>query len=78
MVLQRFGAGETFASGQSQALASVLGKLQGEYLEKMHAATITAAAAIQPEVAAAYMLKVIATAAGDKANIPSPWYPIAS
>lgn len=78
IVLQKFGAGEIFASGQSQALANVLANLQGERLRKMRAATITAAAAIQPEVAAAYMLKVIAAAAADKASIPSIWHPIAS
>lgn len=78
VLLQKFGVGEIFASGQSQALASVLANLQSERLRTMRAATITAAAAIQPEVAAAYMLKIIAASAADKANIPSLWYPTAS
>lgn len=77
VMLQKFGAGKIFASGQSQALASVLANLQDERLDKVRAATIAAAAAIQPEVAAKYMLKVIAASAADKANIPSPWYPSA-
>jgi hypothetical protein len=43
-------------------------------LHEMRLATVTAAAAIQPEVAAAYMLKVIAAPVRDKAGVPSPWY----
>lgn len=77
VLLEKFSTGETFTNGQSQDLANVLIKLQDEHLSKMRQATITAAAAIQPEVAAAYMLKVIAASAANKAGIPSPWYPSA-
>jgi hypothetical protein len=66
----------TFLSGKSQALAQALTEMQDNKaaLHEMRLATVAAAAAIQPEVAAAYMFKVIAAPARDKAGVPSPWY----
>jgi len=77
VLTRKFGVGKTFVSGKSQSLAQVLAEIQDNktLLNEMRRATIDAAAAIQPEVAAAYMLKVIAAPAPDKAGVPSPWYP---
>lgn len=76
VLTRTYGAGTTFLSGKSQALAHVLAEIQDnkDVLQEMRRATATAAAAIQPEVAAGYMLRVIAAQAGDKASVPSPWY----
>jgi len=41
----------------------------------MREATAKAATAIQPAIAAAYMLKVIRAPRAEKALTPSPWYP---
>ncbi|CAN1550847.1 RfaG Glycosyltransferase [Burkholderiaceae bacterium] len=80
ILASKFNVGKTFVSGDSQALAQVLIEIQGDktILNAMRRATVAAAAAIQPEVAAAYMLEVIAAPTPDKAGVPSPWYPLAS
>lgn len=72
-----FGAGLSFSSGDAQALADVLARLTGvpSLLKAMRAATPLAAKALQPEVAARYMLDVIQAPADRRATIPSPWYP---
>ena len=77
VVIDKFGAGAKFASGDSRALAHLLSMLAYDrsQLQVMREATAKAAAAIQPGIAAAYMLKVINTPRSEKASIPSPWYP---
>ena len=79
VLTSKFGVGRTFSSGESQTLAQVLAEIQDNksILHEMRRATVIAASAIQPEVAAAYMLKVIAEPTTDKAGKPSPWYPLA-
>jgi glycosyltransferase involved in cell wall biosynthesis len=77
LLIDKFRAGAKFASGDSHALADLLAMLASDrsQLQVMREATAKAATAIQPEVAAAYMLTVIRAPRGDKALIPSPWYP---
>lgn len=77
VIIDKFGAGAKFASGDSQSLADLLVTLAGDQhrLQSMRAATVKAAKAIQPAVAAAYMVEVIHAPQGGKALIPSPWYP---
>ena len=76
VLTNKYGVGMTFLSGKSQALAQALTEIQDNKtaLHEMRLATVAAAAAMQPEVAAAYMFKVIAAPARDKAVVPSPWY----
>ncbi len=76
VLIGKYGVGRTFLSGKSQSLAHALTEIQDDKtaLYEMRRATVTAAAAIQPEVAAAYMLEVIAASARDKGGVPSPWY----
>jgi glycosyltransferase involved in cell wall biosynthesis len=76
VLISKYGAGRSFQSGKSQALAQVLAEIQDDKaaLHEMRRSTVAAAAAIQPEVAAAYMYKVIAAPATEKASVPSPWY----
>ena len=77
MVIDKFGAGAKFASGNSHALTNLLAMLASDrsQLQVMRESTVKAAAAIQPEVAARYMLEVICAPRGDKGLIPSPWHP---
>lgn len=77
VVIEKFGAGAQFASGDSHALADLLAMLASDrhQLQVMRAATAIAASAIQPAIAAAYMLNVIHAHRVEKALIPSPWYP---
>jgi glycosyltransferase involved in cell wall biosynthesis len=72
-----FGAGLSFSSGDAHALGDVLARLvdSPSLLKAMRAAAPLAAHALQPEVAARYMLDVIRAPADRKASIPSPWYP---
>lgn len=80
VLVDRFGAGACFPDGDIQALVQLLSQIQNDRsrLNQMRQASITAIAAIQPEVAAAYMRKVINTPAPDEASVTSPWYPTAS
>lgn len=77
VVAEQLGAGLTFASGDARALANLLARLAGApaLLEAMHAAAPRAAASLQPEVAARYMLDVILAPVDGKASVMSPWYP---
>lgn len=76
VLICRYGVGRTFLSGKSQSLADVLTEIQDDKtaLNEMRRAIVTASAAIQPGVAADYMIKVIAASAREKACVPSPWY----
>ncbi|MEO5659079.1 MAG: glycosyltransferase [Polaromonas sp.] len=76
-IIEKFGAGARFASGDAQALAALLAKLAGDRsdLHRMREGAAKAALAIQPEIAAAYMLAVIRAPQEAKALIPTPWYP---
>jgi glycosyltransferase involved in cell wall biosynthesis len=76
VLVETFGAGQVFASGDEQALADLLVTLetQPEQLQAMKSACAAAAEAIQPVRAAAYMLEVLSADPGSRAVIPSPWY----
>lgn len=76
VLVEKFGAGAVFESESPDALESLLSTLWSnpERLLAMRAATQHAAAAIQPDVAASYMLAVLRAKPEDKANIVSPWY----
>lgn len=75
-VASAFGAGLCFTSGDSVSLSNILAKIFKEplLLESMRAAAPLAANALQPEVAAKFMLNVIRAPSDFKATIPSPWY----
>lgn len=72
-----FGAGLSFSSGEASALSDVLARLVDapSLLKAMRTATHLVAQALQPEVAARYMLEIIKAPASQKTSIPSPWYP---
>ncbi|NBF03350.1 glycosyltransferase [Pseudomonas sp. Fl5BN2] len=76
VLVERFGAGVVFSSTVPQALEHVLTDLgrDPERLLAMRRATSRAAEAIQPSVAANYMLAVLRAGPADKARTPSPWY----
>jgi glycosyltransferase involved in cell wall biosynthesis len=76
VLVEKFGAGAVFDAENTQALASLLNSLSAnpEHLLAMRAAAQLAAAAIQPDVAASYMLAVLRAKPKDKAAIASPWY----
>ena len=77
VLVERFGAGEVFDSNEPHALESIINALYEDpkRLLAMRSATTAAAAAIQPDVAAAYMLAVIRANPQSKSAIASPWYP---
>jgi len=58
VVIDKFGAGAKFSSGDSDALADLLAMLASDrsQLQVMREATVKAAKAMQPAIAAAYML----------------------
>jgi glycosyltransferase involved in cell wall biosynthesis len=75
-VASAFGAGLCFTSGDARSLSNVLARLLKEptLLEIMRVAAPLAADALQPDVAARYMLNVIQAPAALKATIRPPWY----
>lgn len=75
-IIEKFGAGAQFASGDAQALAALLAKLASDRsgLQAMREGAAKAATAIQPGIAAAYMLAVIRAPHESKSLIPTPWY----
>lgn len=75
-IASAFGAGLCFTSGDATSLSNVLVRLFKEptLLEMMRVAAPLAADALQPDVAARYMLKVIRAPAALKATIQTPWY----
>ncbi|WP_294736804.1 glycosyltransferase family 4 protein [uncultured Pseudomonas sp.] len=77
VLIEKFGAGVVFDSNDSGALEAIISKLgsKPEHLLAMRAATRSAAQAIQPDVAAGYMLAVLRAKPGDKSAVVSPWYP---
>ena len=77
VLINRFHAGMTFKSSDALGLANCLSMLATEQslLEGMQQATTKAAASIQPERAASYMLQVFRASDGGKGLVPSPWYP---
>ncbi len=70
------GAGLSFTSGDSTSLSVVLADLVADpsLLESMRIAAPFAANALQPSVAARYMLEVIQATGDLRAKIRSPWY----
>jgi glycosyltransferase involved in cell wall biosynthesis len=77
VLVERFGAGAVFESGNADALHALLSALLLDpgRLARMRAAAAVAAAAIEPEVAARYMLAVIDAEPRLRAAVASPWYP---
>jgi glycosyltransferase involved in cell wall biosynthesis len=76
VLVERFSAGLTFPAGDISAIADVIASVAADSvaLEGMREGARTARRAIQPEVAASYMLKVISSDQDDRQRIPSPWY----
>jgi glycosyltransferase involved in cell wall biosynthesis len=76
VLIEKFGAGAVYDSADPNALESLLNRLSSEpeHLLAMRTAAQTAAAAIQPEVAARYMLAVLRAKPEDKTSVVSPWY----
>ncbi len=76
VLVQRFGAGGVFPSGDVAALQAVLRSLALEpgRLAAMKAAARIAAAAIAPEVAAGYLQAVIDAEPRQRPAVVSPWY----
>lgn len=72
-----FGAGLSFTTGNSTSLSDVLARLMSEplLLKSLRTSVPLAAHALQPAVAARYMLDVIRAPADLRATIRSPWYP---
>ncbi|NVZ21661.1 glycosyltransferase family 4 protein [Pseudomonas costantinii] len=76
VLVEKFGAGAVFDSNDPDALEHMINTLHfsPKRLVSMRAATPPTAAAIQPGVAAAYMLAVLRAKPEDKAAVISPWY----
>jgi glycosyltransferase involved in cell wall biosynthesis len=76
-VAESLGAGLRFSSGNAESLSDVLARLirSPALLQSLRSAAPQAARALQPEVAARYLLEVMQAPAARKASIPSPWYP---
>jgi glycosyltransferase involved in cell wall biosynthesis len=76
VIIERFGTGAVFAADDAGAMDAALIRLLYEPLRLtgMRAASAGAASAIEPAVAAAYMLAVISAPAPIRACIASPWY----
>ncbi|UUQ66753.1 glycosyltransferase family 4 protein [Pseudomonas fuscovaginae UPB0736] len=76
VLVEKFGAGAVFDSADPEALCSAIRSLcaEPERLLSMRSATCHAAVAIQPDVAAGYMLAVVRAKPEDKAKVVSPWY----
>jgi len=77
VVAVSLGVGLNFITGDSTSLSDVLTRLLMEptLLKSMRAAVPQASQALQPAVAANYMLDVIRSPADLRAKISSPWYP---
>ena len=76
VLVETFGAGDVFVADDPDSLESLISALHTDptRLLTMRAATSRAAAAIQPEVAARYMLAVLRANPQSKAAVISPWY----
>ena len=75
-LVENFGAGSVFTSDDAGALCQALKHLltDAKALPRMREAAARAEPAIEPAVAARYMLAVINAAPRAKADIASPWY----
>jgi glycosyltransferase involved in cell wall biosynthesis len=75
-IAKHYGAGLSFSSGNSSSLFSVLEVLMDDpnILNALRSKTKDAADALQPEVAARYMLDVLDLNSSGFAVIQSPWY----
>lgn len=75
-VVKHFGAGLSFSSGNSSSLSSVLMDLIDDpnLLSALRDKANDAADALQPEVAARYMLDVLKSNTQAFADMQSPWY----
>lgn len=80
VLVETFGAGALFDSAADGSLRDLLIGLARDPARvlAMRESTRAAADAIQPEIAAAYLLEVIQAPRGAKTSIPSPWYPSTS
>lgn len=78
VLVDTFGAGQIFPSGNSQSLANIIVGIS-TYPSKLHSMKVACSAAaksIQPDRAAAYMYDVISADASARSAISSPWYHI--
>jgi glycosyltransferase involved in cell wall biosynthesis len=75
-IAKNFGAGMSFASGNSSSLSSVLMGLMDDphILNALRNKAEDAADALQPEIAARYMLDVLNSNTQTSADVQSPWY----
>lgn len=76
VLVETFRVGAVFSSGDTRELANKLVALAADHvtLARMKSACLIAAKAIQPAVAASYILQVLATEPAKRASVPSPWY----
>lgn len=76
VLVDTFGAGRVFPRGDEAVLADLLVALAVDpgRVQSMKSACASAAEAIQPARAAAYMLQVMTAEPNARAAIPSPWY----
>jgi glycosyltransferase involved in cell wall biosynthesis len=76
VLVERFGAGRVFKAGESLSLRDALERIVSdrELLIAMRAGARDACAAIQPEVAARYLLAVVRKDPAARAATGSPWY----
>lgn len=76
-VAEALGAGLTFTSGDASSLSEVLARVLRDplLLPAMRVAASCAAPALQPGIAARYMLNVIQAPVDRKTALRSPWYP---
>lgn len=76
VLVESFSAGASFKAGDVDDLRETLIALERDRtrLAAMRDGAGRAAAAIQPDVGAAYMLDVLRASADRKASVPSPWY----
>ena len=74
-VAVEFGAGLSFFSEDISSLSDVLALLAGQpaLMSTMRSAALTLASALQPEIAAAYMLNVIVAPVEFKTSVSNPW-----
>lgn len=75
-VVDAFGAGVIFESGNAEMLCEiVMGVARSrDRLRVMRRGTVSAGDALQPSVAAKYMLDIMRSSNGHKNDVLSPWY----
>lgn len=76
VLLETFGSGAVFPDEDVDALAGLLVRLAGDrsMLHQLAQGTAAAAAAIEPDVAARYVLDVMQAQPAARSRIEAPWY----